>query len=234
LNLKPVNMNSNRSAALILFALGHFATGCGEDSSDEHAAPAGSGVKIVSTSPDRSEALKRGDVVKLQAEVEYQLNTDSGTLSLVIQESDTSTISVQTEVVTRGNGTDTKSVLLFAPLTGQGQTKTSTVDTLAFRLNCFELCSFRNVLSRRLLWPGLKVCHSLRRYGARKMRRSRYDRTENQEQRSNPLNGRRRPVSPLTLGRHRLAVWSTKRAQPDRRVATRPSGICGRLLGKKA
>ncbi|GBF25024.1 hypothetical protein MnTg02_00053 [bacterium MnTg02] len=133
-----------RSVCPILFSLALISTGCGADRSDDHAAPAGSMVRILSTTPDHSETLERGDVVNLKAEVEYQLNADSGTLSLVIQESDMSTISVHTEVVTRGSGTsvfeaefvvpDTNAVLLFTPLTGQGQAKTSTVDTLAFKV----------------------------------------------------------------------------------------------------
>ena len=137
-------MSIPRSVLMFLFFLAQVLTGCDADHADDDAAPAGSSVKILSTSPDSSEALKRGDVVKLQAEVEYRLNADRGTLSLVIQESDTTTISAQTEVLTRGIGTsvleaefvvpDTKAVMIFTPLTGQGQTKTSTVDTLAFKV----------------------------------------------------------------------------------------------------
>lgn len=133
-----------RSAFLFLPVVALILAGCDEGGSADDSAPAGSTVKILSTSPVHSESLIRGDLVRLRAEVEYRLNADSGTLSLVVQESDTSSISVQTEVVTRGTGTsvfetefvvpDTKAILLFTPLTGQGQTKTSTVDTLAFKV----------------------------------------------------------------------------------------------------
>jgi hypothetical protein len=133
-----------RSAFLSLLFVALLLTGCDDGGSAENSAPAGSTVKILSTSPVHSESLNRGDLVRLRVEVEYRLNADSGTLSLVVQESDTSSISVQTEVVARGTGTsvfetefvvpDTKAILLFTPLTGQGQTKTSTVDTLAFKV----------------------------------------------------------------------------------------------------
>ena len=137
-----------RSAFLSLPVVALVLTGCDVGGSADNSAPAGSTVNILSTSPVHSEPLKRGDLVQLRAEVEYRLNADSGTLSLVVQESDTSSISVQTEVVTRGTGTsifetefvvpDTKAVLLFTPLTGQGQAKTSTVDTLAFKVEADE------------------------------------------------------------------------------------------------
>lgn len=121
-----------------------IATGCDADRSDNRAAPAGSTVKILATSPDLSRTLTVGDAVILEVEAEYRLNADSGTLSLVVQESDTSTIAVHTDVVTRGTGTvefeaefivpETKAVLIFTPLTEQGQTSTTIVDTLAFEV----------------------------------------------------------------------------------------------------
>lgn len=123
-------------------------SGCDSDPREKHAAPTGTSVAIISTTPGYSETLYVGDTVNLQVEVEYQLSVDSGTLSLVVQESDNSTIRVETEVLTRGRGTttfdvefevpDTKTVQIFTPITAQGQTATSTVDTRAFKVEASD------------------------------------------------------------------------------------------------
>ena len=114
-----------------------FATGCNAEQS-------GGAVKIVATSPDHSTVLTAGDVVSLVVEAEYRIDVESGTLSLVVQESDASSITTDTEVVTRGSGTthfevefvvpDTKAVVVFTPLTEQGQSSTTTVDSVAFKV----------------------------------------------------------------------------------------------------
>ncbi len=110
----------------------------------DHSVPGGSTVKILSTSPDHTKPLRQGDTVQLRAEVEYLLNVDSGTLSLIVQKSDASSVFSHTEVVASGKGTsileaefvvpDTKAVMIFTSLNAQGQTTTSTVDTLAFKV----------------------------------------------------------------------------------------------------
>ena len=52
--------------------------GCDADSSADDSSPAGSTVKILSTSPNQAERLKRGDLVKIHAEV---VKRGSGTRS---------------------------------------------------------------------------------------------------------------------------------------------------------
>lgn len=111
---------------------------------DEHAAPAGSSVKILSTSPDTSSPLHAGDRVKLRVDVAYTLSEGSGTLSLVVQAADNSGVAQDNEVVTKGSGQTrfetefivpiTKAILVFTPLSSRSQTSTSTVDMWAFKV----------------------------------------------------------------------------------------------------
>ena len=74
----------------------------------------------------------------------YTLNAGSGVITLVVQSADNSTIANYSEVVTKGSGTvalkssfavpETNSVLVFTPLSAQGQSSTSTVDARAFKV----------------------------------------------------------------------------------------------------
>lgn len=127
-------------------------SGCDVDPREKLAAPTGTSVAIISTTPAYSETLHVGGTVNLQVEVEYQLSEDCGTLSLVVQESDNSTIRVENAILSRGQGTkvfdinfevpDTETVQIFTPIRVQGQTSTSTVDTRAFKVEANDSENF--------------------------------------------------------------------------------------------
>ena len=107
-------------------------------------APAGSSVQIASVSPSVGEPLRVGEKVKLKVDVNYTLTTESGTLALVVQAADNSAISQNFEVVTKGKGNvtleaefivpSTKAIQIFTPLSAQGQSSTSTVESRAFKV----------------------------------------------------------------------------------------------------
>jgi hypothetical protein len=106
--------------------------------------PGASSVQIVSVSPEISQPLHSGEKIKMAVKVNYTLTEDSGTLALVVQSADNSSISSNFEVVTKGSASltlesefvvpSTKAVMIFTPLSGQGQSSTSIVDTRAFKV----------------------------------------------------------------------------------------------------
>ncbi len=108
------------------------------------AAPTGSFVKIANISPDTSVPLRAGDQVKVQVEVDYSLTSNAGTVNLVIQAADHSSLAHNMEVLQKGTGKVTlvaefvvphsSAVQIFTPLSAQGQTSTSTVDTRAYKV----------------------------------------------------------------------------------------------------
>lgn len=118
--------------------------GCERNPSNENAAPAGSSVRILSTTPDTSVLLHVGEHVKLQVAVEYNLTADRGTLDLVVQAADNSGVAHDMEVVKKGAGKtkfeaefvvpNTKAIQVFTPLSAQSQSATSTVDMWAFKV----------------------------------------------------------------------------------------------------
>ncbi len=128
----------------MLTLAGSLLLGCDRSGQGFVPAPGGSSVKIVSTSPGANEALRVGETVTLEVGVEYTLESDSGTLALVVQGADNRPIASQMEVVTRGADSlslkvafivpDTNAIQIFTPLSAQGQTGTSTVDTRAFKV----------------------------------------------------------------------------------------------------
>lgn len=107
-------------------------------------ASSGSSVQIISVSPEVSQPLHAGEKIKMAVKVNYTLTENSGTLALVVQGADNSSISSNFEVVTKGDGSltlesefvvpSTKAVMIFTPLSGQGQSSTSIVDTRAFKV----------------------------------------------------------------------------------------------------
>ncbi len=116
---------------------------------DLHAASgaaAESSVKIVSISPDLSKPLHVGQKTTIKVDVEYVMTDDSGTITLVIQkgESGGSPLANITEVVLKGKDKitleaeiqipDTKSILVFTPLSRQGDTGTRIVDQRAYKV----------------------------------------------------------------------------------------------------
>ena len=106
------------------------------------AAPSGSFVRIASITPDTSAPLKVGDRVTMQVLVDYNLTSDAGTVSLVVQAADNSNLANRMEVLRKGHGKiflvaefvvpNSKAVQVFTPLSAQGQNATSTVDYRAY------------------------------------------------------------------------------------------------------
>jgi hypothetical protein len=139
-------MNTQRLIAVVgTMAISALIAGCQRsDGVSANSAPAGSFVNIVRVSPDTSTQLKTGDKVRVQVEVSYGLTTDTGTISLVIQTADNSNLGNNMEVIHKGTGKATlfaeivvpnsNAVQIFTPLTTQGQTSTSTVDTRAYKV----------------------------------------------------------------------------------------------------
>ena len=124
------------------FFLVAIVAGCGADNnSDVWKAPSGSTVNI---EPSTSEVLKPGQKVSLKVKAAYALSADSGTLGLVVQDASNSSLTQTMNVVLRGNGNeelavefivpDTKAIQVFVPLSGQGQSKTSTVFGRAYKV----------------------------------------------------------------------------------------------------
>jgi len=118
--------------------------GCQRTDVSTSAAPGGSLVKIANISPDTSTPLRAGDRVKVKVDVDYSLTSDAGTVNLVIQTADNSSLAHNMEVLQKGTGKVTlvaefvvpnsNAVQIFTPLSAQGQTSTSTVDTRAYKV----------------------------------------------------------------------------------------------------
>jgi hypothetical protein len=135
----------NRQKLTIVLLIAACAIGaCGRNDSSRDSAPQGSAVSIAQITPSTSVALRVGDKVALRVEVDYALSVDSGTVTLVVQSSDNTPISSETEVVTKGSGKvvlnstfvvpDTRAVQVFTPLSAQGQASTSTIDSRAYKV----------------------------------------------------------------------------------------------------
>jgi hypothetical protein len=119
-------------------------SGCERQGPGATAAPSGSAIRITRVSPEISSQLNVGDRVDLEVATEYTLNAESGVITLVVQSGDNSSIANQSEVVTRGSGSvtlkssftvpETNAIMVFTPLSAQGQAATSTVDTRAYKV----------------------------------------------------------------------------------------------------
>jgi hypothetical protein len=82
--------------------------------------------------------------VNLKVKVAYTLTSESGTLGLVVQDSNNQALAQTVSVVLKGSSTeemnvsftvpDTKAVQVFTPLSTQGQAATSTVSTRAYKV----------------------------------------------------------------------------------------------------
>jgi hypothetical protein len=120
------------------------ASGCERAGPGVSAAPSGSSIRITQISPEPSSTLRVGDRVNLQVAAAYTLNAESGTVTLVVQAADNSSIANQWEVVPKGSGAvtlkasfvvpETGSIVVFTPLSAQGQGATSTVDSRAYKV----------------------------------------------------------------------------------------------------
>src|SRR6266481_3776478 len=81
-----------------------LSAGCQRTDVSASAAPTGSFVKIANISPDTSIPLRAGDRVKVQVDVDYSLTSDAGTVNLVIQTADNSSLAHNMEVLQKGTG----------------------------------------------------------------------------------------------------------------------------------
>jgi len=106
-------------------------------------------VKIIQIQPDPSVPLEAGTEVHFEVQLEYYVNEDSATVSLIIQKgehSDNSSVLIGNvkEFIAHGKGTltletsvkvpDTKLIEIFAPLTTSGQTQTSILDMRSYKV----------------------------------------------------------------------------------------------------
>jgi hypothetical protein len=133
------------AAIVIVLTLGQVLAACsGKRDMDSMAAPSGSTVSITDITPSVASPLMVGQDVNLQVNVAYSLTSDSGTLALVVQDSKNTSLGQIENVVLKGSGTeklavsfkvpDTNAIHVFTPLSGQGQSATSTVATRSFRV----------------------------------------------------------------------------------------------------
>lgn len=104
----------------------------------------GSKVKVLSISPNTAEPLRIGNTAKISVNVSYTLTSDAGTLTLVVQTANTTPITQNFEVITKGEGEtileaefvvpSTKAIQVFVPLSEEGQHATSIVDSRAYKV----------------------------------------------------------------------------------------------------
>ncbi|BFM10505.1 hypothetical protein R50072_06580 [Simiduia litorea] len=99
----------------------------------------------MSTSPADTETLKAGSSVKIRYEVQYNLaSTDTGSLTLVVQDASYETLGNEFYVVHKGSGTEileaeitvpeSRAVQVFTPLSPQGSSSTTVVDTRLYKV----------------------------------------------------------------------------------------------------
>ena len=132
-----------RCTHLLPAVLGLILAGC--DRQTAPAAPPGSTVSIVEVVPSTGIPLTKGQAVDLTVKVAYTLTSESGTLGLVVQDANNTPLAQEMSVVLRGSGTesfalhfavpDTKAVQVFAALSSQGQSATTTVSNRAYKVS---------------------------------------------------------------------------------------------------
>lgn len=114
--------------------------------SDKDVLSSGNKVKIVSISPEISKPLSAGQNYDIEVTVEYTIKAENGNITLVIQRGDsiTSVLANTTEPITKGSGKITlkanivvpsvNSITVFTPLSLQGETSTTVVDTRIYKV----------------------------------------------------------------------------------------------------
>ena len=102
-------------------------------------------VKILSVSPELTKTLKVGSSVKIKYKVQYNLaSADSGSLTLVVQSASNETLGNEFYVVHKGGGTEvleaeivvpeTRAVQVFTPLSPQGTSSTTVVESRLYKV----------------------------------------------------------------------------------------------------
>lgn len=127
--------NRNIGFVAALLAIMAFA-GCTAES--------GGTVKIVSISPQPYATMRVGDKVELKVDVAYTLKKKIGTISLVVQKEDISSLGSVTEKVKEGSGQltlrhtftvpDTRTVTVFVPMDLEGYRKTEIVESRTYNI----------------------------------------------------------------------------------------------------
>lgn len=144
-NLRPQMQRRSFTKLVVVAALAGALVACGaRDDRQSTAAPPGSTVSITDVTPSLGVPLVVGDEVKLRVSVAYALPVDSGTLALVVQDARSAPLAEVANVVLKGGGTekfeasfkvpDTSAIHIFAALSGQGQSATSTVATRSYKV----------------------------------------------------------------------------------------------------
>jgi hypothetical protein len=126
-----------------VLAGGILALGCSPQPGT-HQAPSGSTVSITQISPGSGSPLTVGEEVKLEVSAAYALSAEAGTLGVIVQDAKGTPLAQTVNVVLKGGGTeklqvsftvpDTSAIHVFAPLSAEGQTATSTVASRSFRV----------------------------------------------------------------------------------------------------
>ncbi|MDD5209465.1 MAG: hypothetical protein PHV36_08765 [Elusimicrobiales bacterium] len=107
-------------------------------------AKSGGTVHIASLSPEAYATVRVGDKVDLKVEVDYTLEKKTGTISLVVQKDDNSSLGSVTEKVKEGSGRvtlkhtftvpETRTVTVFVPMDLEGYNKTMIVDSRTYNI----------------------------------------------------------------------------------------------------
>ena len=101
-------------------------------------------VTIATIDPHPTSQLRVGDNVKIRAEIAYNLNVETGTVSLVVQGADNSSIAQKVQAIAFGSGKtlleteftvpNTGTVQVFVPLHIPGGGSSVVVDYRAYRV----------------------------------------------------------------------------------------------------
>ncbi len=102
-------------------------------------------MRIAKLSPDATVPLKVGEKVSLQIEIDYALTkADTGAVMVVVQTADNKSLGQKAQAIAKGVGKatlavdfvvpQTSAVKVFAPLSEEGQTSTSTVALRTYKV----------------------------------------------------------------------------------------------------
>ena len=138
----------NKLSVIVILTIMLCACGKNEpsgESSNPSSASKGDSVRILSQSPSLEESLTVGQKVKLSVEVEYELNTgSSGDVTLVVQDASNNTVANELYPIRKGmhketleaevTVPDTRALVLFTPLTPQGNSRTTVVESISYKV----------------------------------------------------------------------------------------------------
>lgn len=130
------------SSLFVSIAVSCLLLGCQPTEQRTDVPPFGSSVQITSISPDATQVLRSGELVKLKVDVRYALTAESGTIKLVVLAADNSDLAQGSKVITKGGGKstleaeftvpNTTTIRVFTPLIVPSQDSTALTDGRAF------------------------------------------------------------------------------------------------------